>query len=879
MITITVDENSAEKSKYYANQAKDSADDAKNALPLDSISPVEIPDGVGLKSWNAVAPGSYPNCGGIVIPENCFAIIKRSASGFFSFSKTNIELGAYAKKIDLENVNVDLTGYEKKSDVLAKYAQIKVSIGVNEPIIVLDQVGKSSSGASGECILDSSAESFGIVKKIRVIPSSTSITINIVEWNGLSSTSYLKTTVSSLVITGLIANQYVELDVNIPISLGQYVSVLGAKYVLDQSNKVARFLLVNAKNFYYNLCLGFSVEYPSIDQIVDDSTIVKSLKDRVISSFKTEGSPSAKQISTSSWLAGKYIVNSGYLTKITSKSNIAAEIVIKILTVDSSNVITDIKTYYTGFYSVVGVEYSIDIDHIKVNSGQIIVFPQGVWIGNVSTSVTVYRGWNVTNSSGSKPIIGGTTDTSSANFFILLEISNEGSYLSKQQVELAETNIFKDNLKKAIRIDNNKISSDVVHNIILGQSLGLGHGTSEPLPYNEFSNKILGFKYPGTYDKGAIFGITESTYNADKDFYDNQIYLVKKYKELKRSLYPFFGSTWGTSLLVGDEPPTTGFVETLFKNYTNRGFDDIPFYLMLSNNSVGGASLITLNKGTNAYNGLIKDVTKAKSLFLSKGLSYKVGCIMWMQGEGDGPSAVLATVKAGLNTLISDLNTDIKIITGQIEDIKMITYQTSGSYDTYAYANSTTALAQFECGLENNNIILSSPTYPLSKSDVVHLSNTGSRKIGNLLADTYYRYINNINYDNLRPISVTIIGNTIKLFMNRDVKSNVDGLIDPKIKNGLTESKGFFWMNGSVNQITSTTVNSTNNREIILNCSATPNASSIVYYGAKSEGTNVLGGSICEYEPIVGYLDLDVNVYMPVQKIKFSNNLLDIYDA
>jgi hypothetical protein len=113
MITITVDENSSEKSKYYANKAKDSADDAKNVLPLDSISPGEIPDGVGLKSWNAVAPGPYPNCGGIVIPENCFAIIKRSASGSFSFSKTNIELGAYAKKTDLQNI--DLTEYAKES--------------------------------------------------------------------------------------------------------------------------------------------------------------------------------------------------------------------------------------------------------------------------------------------------------------------------------------------------------------------------------------------------------------------------------------------------------------------------------------------------------------------------------------------------------------------------------------------------------------------------------------------------------------------------------------------------------------------------------------------------------------------------------------------
>jgi hypothetical protein len=34
----------------------------------------------------------------------------------------------------------------------------------------------------------------------------------------------------------------------------------------------------------------------------------------------------------------------------------------------------------------------------------------------------------------------------------------------------------------------------------------------------------------------------------------------------------------------------------------------------------------------------------------------------------------------------------------------MITYQTSGSYDTYAYATNNKVLAQFECGLENNTL-------------------------------------------------------------------------------------------------------------------------------------------------------------------------------
>ncbi len=104
-VIIQVDENSSQSAKDFAAAAAASALEAQLAKPIETITPADVPDGVGVRSWNAVEPGAYPNCGGIVIPENCFAIIKRDAAGAFSFTKTVIELGSYAKKLDQDSIS------------------------------------------------------------------------------------------------------------------------------------------------------------------------------------------------------------------------------------------------------------------------------------------------------------------------------------------------------------------------------------------------------------------------------------------------------------------------------------------------------------------------------------------------------------------------------------------------------------------------------------------------------------------------------------------------------------------------------------------------------------------------------------------------------
>jgi hypothetical protein len=104
IVVITVDENSAQTAADFATASEAASVEAQLAKPIETITPTDVPEGTGVRSWNAVEPGPYPYCGGIVIPENCFAIIKRDDAGEFSFTKTDIELGSYAKTVELNRV-------------------------------------------------------------------------------------------------------------------------------------------------------------------------------------------------------------------------------------------------------------------------------------------------------------------------------------------------------------------------------------------------------------------------------------------------------------------------------------------------------------------------------------------------------------------------------------------------------------------------------------------------------------------------------------------------------------------------------------------------------------------------------------------------------
>jgi hypothetical protein len=99
-----------------------------------------------------------------------------------------------------------------------------------------------------------------------------------------------------------------------------------------------------------------------------------------------------------------------------------------------------------------------------------------------------------------------------------------------------------------------------------------------------------------------------------------------------------------------------------------------PKKFVLSSPGWPGAPIADLEKGTTRYSTLISSVQKAKEFAANDGKSFGVPVVFWVQGESDQGSP---TYYDSLSTLYSDLNSDIKTITGQSKEVAMITYQTS----------------------------------------------------------------------------------------------------------------------------------------------------------------------------------------------------------
>ena len=174
--------------------------------------------------------------------------------------------------------------------------------------------------------------------------------------------------------------------------------------------------------------------------------------------------------------------------------------------------------------------------------------------------------------------------------------------------------------------------------------------------------------------------------------------------------------------------------------------NDAPIRLLSFAAGVGGTPLdlddfpqydqtgVGLKKGSNAYANLINAISKAKELAAVKGWSVVVPYILYQHGEADASNANYAL---RLNTLISDLNTDIKNITGQTQGVRF-----SAMLKANHYGFGTVGLEQMMQVAKDNalfNIIGSTyPAEPASwASDFTHRSARGYNYMGYMYAKAF----------------------------------------------------------------------------------------------------------------------------------------------
>lgn len=222
------------------------------------------------------------------------------------------------------------------------------------------------------------------------------------------------------------------------------------------------------------------------------------------------------------------------------------------------------------------------------------------------------------------------------------------------------------------------------------------------------------------------------------------------------------------------------------------------FKVIVCKDGAGGKSVAQLAKGTSYYTSLINHVKTAKASCDAAGLTMIVPCFTWTQGEEDmrcgGTAASYGsgtwnpfTYKDRLKTLIENLNTDIKAITGQTEDVLCISYQLTAhtSYSRYPRI----ALQLEELAEEYDKMVMAKVMYDLEYvtegTSQVHAYNRSYRNIGNLYGIAAF----NASVLNKRkrwcyPIDYTIHGNKVTIRFDTPFRPLV---LDTKLINQLPD--------------------------------------------------------------------------------------------
>lgn len=192
----------------------------------------------------------------------------------------------------------------------------------------------------------------------------------------------------------------------------------------------------------------------------------------------------------------------------------------------------------------------------------------------------------------------------------------------------------------------------------------------------------------------------------------------------------------------------------------------------------GGHGMNTIQelmKPVDPYNKFIAEIAHARHEAKRRGWEFYVPAVCWMQGESDIVEYPDYDYKEYFHRMYNDLNTDIKSITGQKEDIRIISYQTTTvtkglkyKPNHYEGVEGRTPTAQMELVRDDSLIWASGPTYPYDfVNESLHIDAVGQKSIGLLAAKSAMGILKNEKRNiGLVPIKYEVDGNDIRILFN-----------------------------------------------------------------------------------------------------------------
>jgi hypothetical protein len=274
-------------------------------------------------------------------------------------------------------------------------------------------------------------------------------------------------------------------------------------------------------------------------------------------------------------------------------------------------------------------------------------------------------------------------------------------------------------LARRLRRQDLFFSASIVHHISYGQSLSLGNGGSMvSLP-----NVDGGFFDSVRFNANGTVWAGPRAQEGSGTVAQNHASLVP-YEE---------GPLTGGTPTGNVETPlgnSLRMVKRLLRDEDGILHTDFDYILLGSAPGLSNTSITGLEKPTAPYLRLVnEDVTYGLALAQAAGKTFAVDVIHWFHGERDiQDSMARATYLSKFQQLYTDLNTDIKAITGQAHDIKIIAYQCS--YKDQPTNN--VALAQLDAAKANPNIIIATASYAVEHltPTQVHLAGIGYAHLG-----------------------------------------------------------------------------------------------------------------------------------------------------
>lgn len=192
----------------------------------------------------------------------------------------------------------------------------------------------------------------------------------------------------------------------------------------------------------------------------------------------------------------------------------------------------------------------------------------------------------------------------------------------------------------------------------------------------------------------------------------------------------------------------------------------------------GGHGMNTIQelmKPVDPYNKFIAEIAHANHEAMRRGWKFYVPAVCWMQGESDIVEYPDYDYKEYFHRMYNDLNTDIKAITGQKEDIRIISYQTTTITKGLKYkpnhydgVEARTPTSQMELVRDDSLIWASGPTYPYDfVNESLHIDAVGQQSIGFLAAKSVMGILRNEKrFIGLVPIKYEIDDNDIRISFN-----------------------------------------------------------------------------------------------------------------